>query len=92
VALRKDIHEVLDRGAFLGGEQVDLRDEFYGAPGYYLNASTVRPTRQGSRQELVILRDWFSQFDSAAWDKQFEEDVAGGREISHYQWSPGDPT
>jgi hypothetical protein len=32
-----------------------------------------------SRQELVALRDWFSQFDSAAWDKQFEEDVAAGR-------------
>ena len=32
-----------------------------------------------SRQELVTLRDWFSQFDSTAWDKQFEEDVAGGR-------------
>ena len=32
-----------------------------------------------SRQELLALRDWFSQFDSAAWDKQFEEDVAGGR-------------
>ena len=32
-----------------------------------------------SRQELVALRDWFSQFDSVAWDKQFEEDVAGGR-------------
>ena len=32
-----------------------------------------------SRQELVALRDWFSQFDSVAWDKQFEEDVARGR-------------
>ncbi len=32
-----------------------------------------------SRQELVALRDWFFQFDSVAWDKQFEEDVARGR-------------
>ena len=32
-----------------------------------------------SRQELVSLRDWFFQFDAVAWDKQFEEDVAGGR-------------
>lgn len=32
-----------------------------------------------SRQDLVALRDWFFQFDSVAWDKQFEEDVARGR-------------
>lgn len=32
-----------------------------------------------SRQKLLALRDWFSEFDSAAWDKQFEEDVATGR-------------
>lgn len=32
-----------------------------------------------SRQEFVALRDWFFQFDSVAWDKQFEEDVARGR-------------
>ena len=32
-----------------------------------------------SRPDLLALRDWFSQFDSAAWDKQFEEDVAAGR-------------
>lgn len=32
-----------------------------------------------SRQELMSLRDWFFHFDAAAWDKQFEEDVAGGR-------------
>lgn len=32
-----------------------------------------------SRQELLAFRDWFSEFDAAAWDKQFEEDVAAGR-------------
>jgi hypothetical protein len=32
-----------------------------------------------SRQELVAFRDWFSEFDAAAWDKQFEQDVAAGR-------------
>ncbi len=32
-----------------------------------------------SRQELLAFRDWFSDFDAAAWDKQFEEDVATGR-------------
>ena len=35
--------------------------------------------RKLSRQELLTFRDWFSEFDSAAWDKQFEEDVAAGR-------------
>jgi hypothetical protein len=32
-----------------------------------------------SRQELLALRDWFSEFDGAAWDRQFEEDAAAGR-------------
>ena len=32
-----------------------------------------------SRQELLAFRDWFSEFDSAAWDKQFAEDVSAGR-------------
>ena len=31
-----------------------------------------------SRQELLAFRDWFSEFDAGAWDKQFEEDVAAG--------------
>lgn len=31
-----------------------------------------------SRQELLAFREWFSDFDAAAWDKQFEEDVAAG--------------
>jgi len=31
-----------------------------------------------SRQELLAFRDWFSEFDAAAWDKQFKEDVAAG--------------
>ena len=32
-----------------------------------------------SREELTSFRDWFLSFDAAAWDKQFEEDVAAGR-------------
>jgi hypothetical protein len=32
-----------------------------------------------SRQELSAFREWFSTFDAAAWDQQFEEDVAAGR-------------
>ena len=31
-----------------------------------------------SRREILAFRDWFSKFDAAAWDKQFEEDVAAG--------------
>ena len=31
-----------------------------------------------SRQELQAFRDWFSEFDAATWDKQFEQDVAAG--------------
>ena len=31
-----------------------------------------------SRPELLALRDWFSEFDAAMWDKQLEEDVAAG--------------
>lgn len=32
-----------------------------------------------SRHELLAFRDWFSQFDAAAWDEQFEQDAAAGR-------------
>jgi hypothetical protein len=35
--------------------------------------------RQLPRHELSALRDWFTQFDAAAWDQQFEQDVADGR-------------
>ncbi len=32
-----------------------------------------------SRGDLTAFREWFLGFDAAAWDKQFEEDVAAGR-------------
>ena len=32
-----------------------------------------------SHGDLTTFRDWFLGFDAAAWDKQFEEDVAAGR-------------
>ena len=32
-----------------------------------------------SREELLAFRDWFSDFDATAWDRQFEKDVADGR-------------
>ena len=35
--------------------------------------------RQLSRQDLLSFRDWFAEFDAAAWDQQFEADVAAGR-------------
>lgn len=35
--------------------------------------------RQLPPQDLAAFRDWFSQFDAIAWDKQFEIDVAAGR-------------
>ena len=32
-----------------------------------------------SLRELATFRRWFEQFDAAAWDRQFEEDVEAGR-------------
>jgi hypothetical protein len=32
-----------------------------------------------SKEELALFRAWFEQFDAAAWDKQFEEDVFAGK-------------
>jgi hypothetical protein len=29
-------------------------------------------------EDLAALRAWFAEFDAAAWDRQFERDVAGG--------------
>jgi len=36
-----------------------------------------------SRQELSAFRVWFSEFDAAEWDKQFESDVAAGLLDTH---------
>ena len=33
---------------------------------------------QLSRQELTAFRDWFSEFNAATWDRQFEADAAAG--------------
>jgi hypothetical protein len=30
-------------------------------------------------EDLAALRAWFAEFDAAAWDRQFEQDVAEGR-------------
>jgi hypothetical protein len=35
--------------------------------------------RKLTEKELSSFRAWFAEFDAAAWDKQFEQDVAAGR-------------
>jgi hypothetical protein len=35
--------------------------------------------RRLSSKELAAFRAWFAKLDSAAWDRQIEEDVAAGR-------------
>ncbi len=32
-----------------------------------------------SDSELALLRQWLAEHDAAAWDRQFEADVAAGR-------------
>ena len=32
-----------------------------------------------SPEDLAAFRAWFAELDAAAWDRQFEEDVAAGR-------------
>ena len=45
--------------------------------------STVREIEDAIRKlhddELTAFRAWFAEFDAAAWDRQFEQDVADGR-------------
>ena len=47
------------------------------------NIKTVGQLQQAverlSLDELLILREWFSLLDAAAWDKQFQDDVTLGR-------------
>lgn len=35
--------------------------------------------RQLDDDDLAAFRTWFAEFDAAAWDRQFERDVAEGR-------------
>lgn len=50
---------------------------------YFYGVSTLQQIEAAvsklSRGELTEFRDWFTDFDAAAWDKQFAEDVAAGR-------------
>jgi hypothetical protein len=45
--------------------------------------STVREIEDAIRklpdEELTAFRAWFAEFDAAAWDRQFEQDVADFR-------------
>ncbi len=45
--------------------------------------STIREIEDAIRKitddELTAFRAWFAEFDAAAWDRQFERDVADGR-------------
>ena len=38
-----------------------------------------RAIQQLPPEQLAKFRDWFTEFDNAAWDRQIEEDVAAGR-------------
>ena len=35
--------------------------------------------KQLTAEELQAFREWFVQFDSEAWDRQFESDVKNGK-------------
>jgi len=38
-----------------------------------------RAVSQLSDEDLAKFRTWFTEFDAANWDRQFETDVAAGR-------------
>jgi hypothetical protein len=38
-----------------------------------------REIKELTRSELAALRKWFQEYDSAAWDKQIEEDALSGK-------------
>jgi len=38
-----------------------------------------RAVRELSPNELAKFREWFAEFDAAAWDRQIERDVTAGR-------------
>jgi hypothetical protein len=38
-----------------------------------------RAVLQLAPAELDAFREWFAEFDAAAWDRQIEDDVAAGR-------------
>ena len=44
------------------------------------NVETIeRQVETLSAAELAAFREWFREFDAAAWDRQIEEDVQAGK-------------
>lgn len=45
--------------------------------------STVQEIKKAITQlpkdDLVVLREWFEEFEAKMWDKQFEEDAQSGK-------------
>jgi hypothetical protein len=62
----------------LGSSALALKFELVYSPDMSSVHEIETAVSKLSRQELLAFRDWFSGFDAAAWDKQFEEDVAAG--------------
>jgi hypothetical protein len=52
-------------------------------PNRFYGMSTIKEIERAvsglSSKELSEFRRWFLEFDAAAWDRDFEEDVAAGR-------------
>jgi hypothetical protein len=42
-------------------------------------ADITGAVRRLPKRELARFRKWFAEFDAAAWDRDFEKDVAMGR-------------
>ena len=42
-------------------------------------AQIADAVRRLPKRELARFRKWFAEYDAAAWDQQFERDVAEGR-------------
>ena len=42
-------------------------------------AEITGAVRQLPKKELARFRKWFVDYDAAAWDRQFRQDVAAGR-------------
>ena len=42
-------------------------------------AEITGAVRRLPKKELARFRKWFAEYDAAAWDRQFEQDVADGR-------------
>jgi hypothetical protein len=69
---------VRHRGLYLHGFCSCPKSEIVYAPKMSSVHEIETAVSKLSRHELLAFRDWFSMFDAAMWDKQFEEDVAAG--------------